>query len=101
MTKNTKTIKPEATSAKEVTTAESNKENTDGIATSKPEVFKLRVLEDDDAFEDFPADAYDECDPAVQADLVTDTHKWEDTWEDDDTTEDFATQLAHQIKLVR
>ncbi|KAJ3325704.1 hypothetical protein HDV06_003505 [Boothiomyces sp. JEL0866] len=46
------------------------------------------VLDDEDEFEDFP----------VQ-DSSTDLKqlpKWQDTWEDDDTTVDFAVQLAKE-----
>lgn len=52
--------------------------------TTKPQV----MLQDDDEFEDFPVkDATQK--PAQLP-------QWQDTWEDDDTTVDFAVQLQEQ-----
>lgn len=48
---------------------------------------KQVVLQDDDEFEDFP----------IQASHATEKSKqWQDTWEDEDQTEDFSKQLEKQ-----
>ncbi|KAJ3012963.1 hypothetical protein HKX48_005989 [Thoreauomyces humboldtii] len=46
------------------------------------------ALEEDDEFEDFPADAWE----ATEEDQRN-SHQWEDTWADDDEQEDLAAQL--------
>ncbi|KND03658.1 uncharacterized protein SPPG_08909 [Spizellomyces punctatus DAOM BR117] len=50
------------------------------------------MLEEDDEFEDFPADAWEE----TEDDQVT-LNQWEDTWADDDETEDFSVQLQSEM----
>ncbi|KAJ3033252.1 hypothetical protein HK097_004921 [Rhizophlyctis rosea] len=57
-------------------------------AESKKKI--ANALEEDDEFEDFPADAYDDGpDESLE-------HQWEDTWEDDQEEVDFAAQLKEQ-----
>ncbi|KAJ3149324.1 hypothetical protein HDU86_006959 [Geranomyces michiganensis] len=48
------------------------------------------ALEEDDDFEDFPADDWEETE---EEKLKLDSHQWEDTWADDDEGEDLAVQL--------
>ncbi|KAJ3115354.1 hypothetical protein HDU96_000781 [Phlyctochytrium bullatum] len=60
---------------------------------TKPQQPKKSALEEDDEFEDFPADeGWD--DFAAEEKL----HAWEDTWEDYDESEDFAKVLAAEHK---
>jgi len=52
-------------------------------------------LEEDDEFEDFPAEDWTE----ESSDLPSgNTHLWEESWDDDDTNEDFAQQLKEELK---
>ncbi|KAL5037939.1 26S proteasome complex subunit SEM1 [Batrachochytrium dendrobatidis] len=55
----------------------------------QPEV----ALEDDDDFEDFPAEPWTDADQELGS-----LHQWEDTWEDDDEAEDLAIQLKAEEK---
>ncbi|KAJ3091453.1 hypothetical protein HK102_000478 [Quaeritorhiza haematococci] len=56
-------------------------------AKKTPKVTKT-LIEEDDEFEDFPADDWE----ATEEDKAK-LHQWEDTWEDDEHAEDFAAQL--------
>ncbi|KAG5934477.1 hypothetical protein E4U19_004080 [Claviceps sp. Clav32 group G5] len=56
----------------------------------KPE--QKMVLGEDDEFEDFPVDDWpDEQTEAAQGGQTN--HLWEESWDDDDTTDDFSVQL--------
>ncbi|GAB7361046.1 hypothetical protein MBLNU230_g1086t1 [Neophaeotheca triangularis] len=52
---------------------------------------KPRVMEEDDEFEDFPTEDW----PASETVSAKNdqAHMWEETWDDDDTAEDFSVQL--------
>ncbi|KAG4092844.1 hypothetical protein H8356DRAFT_1701540 [Neocallimastix lanati (nom. inval.)] len=52
---------------------------------------KVNVLEDDDEFEDFPADEWED---------VKVEHQWQDTWEDDVNEDDFYTQLMNETEKI-
>ncbi|ORY72474.1 hypothetical protein LY90DRAFT_699954 [Neocallimastix californiae] len=52
---------------------------------------KVNVLEDDDEFEDFPADEWED---------VKVEHQWQDTWEDDVNEDDFYTQLMYYKNFI-
>ncbi|KAI8813112.1 hypothetical protein BJ742DRAFT_767726 [Cladochytrium replicatum] len=54
---------------------------------------KSVVVEDDDMFEDFPADDWEETEEDRKQ-----IHQWEDTWEDEDEVEDFEKQLAAEVE---
>ncbi|KAI8814011.1 hypothetical protein BJ742DRAFT_788182 [Cladochytrium replicatum] len=54
---------------------------------------KAVVVEDDDMFEDFPADDWEETEEDRKQ-----IHQWEDTWEDEDEVEDFQKQLAAEVE---
>ncbi|KAI9797603.1 MAG: hypothetical protein M1833_005386 [Piccolia ochrophora] len=57
------------------------------------------ALEEDDEFEDFPVEDWGPEDTDVPKD---NTHLWEESWDDDDTSEDFSAQLkwvAHDSNL--
>ncbi|KAK5717796.1 26S proteasome complex subunit [Elasticomyces elasticus] len=59
---------------------------------SKPlQAQKPTQLDEDDEFEDFPVEDWSkEEEVGVQA---SNTHLWEESWDDDDTSDDFSVQL--------
>ena len=59
---------------------------------SKPpaDAKKPAVLEEDDEFEDFPVEDWTEEETQIPN---GNAHLWEESWDDDDTNEDFAVQL--------
>ncbi|KAK9720073.1 26S proteasome complex subunit SEM1 [Basidiobolus ranarum] len=65
--------------------------NAPNPATSKPTqpVPHLDALEEDDEFEEFPAEDWNETEEDQ------DTHLWEDNWDDDDVEDDFSQQLRY------
>ncbi|KAL8738085.1 MAG: hypothetical protein Q9181_001071 [Wetmoreana brouardii] len=61
-------------------------------STMKDEQKPTAALEEDDEFEDFPVEDW----PAEDQEVPeggTSTHLWEESWDDDDTSEDFSKQL--------
>ncbi|KAJ9593462.1 hypothetical protein L9F63_014991 [Diploptera punctata] len=56
-------------------------------STNKPKV-DLGLLEEDDEFEEFPAEDEDEEDISV----------WEDNWDDDNVEDDFSKQLRAELE---
>jgi len=62
-------------------------------ASQKP----AAALEQDDEFEDFPVDDWTQEETEVPGD---NTHLWEESWDDDDTSEDFSAQLKEELKKV-
>ncbi|KAF1837199.1 hypothetical protein BDW02DRAFT_566247 [Decorospora gaudefroyi] len=54
-------------------------------------------LEEDDEFEDFPVEDWAEEETQIPA---GNTHLWEESWDDDDTNEDFAVQLREELKKL-
>ncbi|WPG99643.1 Hypothetical protein R9X50_00246200 [Acrodontium crateriforme] len=62
------------------------------LQTQKP----AAQLEEDDEFEDFPVENWaKEEEVGAQA---NNTHLWEESWDDDDTTDDFSMQLKEELK---
>ncbi|KAH7130753.1 26 proteasome-like protein complex subunit Sem1 [Dendryphion nanum] len=55
-------------------------------------------LEEDDEFEDFPIEDWTEDDTQVPA--GGNTHLWEESWDDDDTSDDFSVQLREELKKL-
>jgi len=55
-------------------------------------------LEEDDEFEDFPVE--DWAKEEEVGSKTANTHLWEESWDDDDTTDDFSIQLKEQIKKM-
>ncbi|KAA6411188.1 MAG: DSS1 SEM1 domain-containing [Lasallia pustulata] len=56
------------------------------------------ALEEDDEFEDFPVEDW----PQEDAEIPEgNTHLWEESWDDDDTSEDFSKQLKEELKKVK
>ncbi|KXL48085.1 hypothetical protein M433DRAFT_2998 [Acidomyces richmondensis BFW] len=55
-------------------------------------------LEEDDEFEDFPVEDWaKEEEVGAQA---NNTHLWEESWDDDDTTDDFSVQLKEELRKM-
>ncbi|KAF2272563.1 uncharacterized protein EI97DRAFT_470279 [Westerdykella ornata] len=54
-------------------------------------------LEEDDEFEDFPIEDWQEEDTQLPG---GNAHLWEESWDDDDTNEDFAVQLREELKKL-
>ncbi|PVH95928.1 hypothetical protein DM02DRAFT_675127 [Periconia macrospinosa] len=54
-------------------------------------------LEEDDEFEDFPVEDWTEEESQIPGGT---THLWEESWDDDDTSEDFAVQLREELKKL-
>merc|ERR1712093_734907 len=55
------------------------------------------ALEEDDEFEDSPVENWTQEETEVPGD---NTHLWEESWDDDDTSEDFSAQLKEELKKV-
>jgi len=70
---------------------------TDKSADSTKETKPAAALEEDDEFEDFPVENWTQEDTEVPGD---NTHLWEESWDDDDTSEDFSAQLKEELKKV-
>ncbi|EME87591.1 uncharacterized protein MYCFIDRAFT_169388 [Pseudocercospora fijiensis CIRAD86] len=60
-------------------------------------------LEEDDEFEDFPRKLMHGVDWAKEEEVgqqAGNTHLWEESWDDDDTTDEFSTQLKEELKKM-
>ncbi|KAL1842357.1 hypothetical protein VTJ49DRAFT_5525 [Mycothermus thermophilus] len=92
----------------------SQKKDDKPTAESKPEApateqqRKPASLEEDDEFEDFPVEGLfspfrhwdqEETEAGAGAGDAT-QHLWEESWDDDDTSDDFSTQLKEELKKV-
>merc|ERR1711962_1089279 len=53
----------------------------------------LGMLEEDDDFEEFPAEDWDE-----KEENMDDIHVWEDDWDDDNVEDDFSLQLRAELE---
>ncbi|KAJ9647802.1 26S proteasome complex subunit [Coniosporium apollinis] len=56
----------------------------------KDQLKPAATLEEDDEFEDFPAEDWQQEDTEIPG---GNTHLWEESWDDDDTNGDFSAQL--------
>ncbi|KAF3909813.1 hypothetical protein ABW21_db0202410 [Orbilia brochopaga] len=61
--------------------------------TKDPKAVK-KMLEEDDEFEDFPAEEWEEDDTEVPPHGGK-PNLWEESWDDDDLSEDFSKQLKY------
>ncbi|EHL02396.1 hypothetical protein GLAREA_12288 [Glarea lozoyensis ATCC 20868] len=77
--------------------AAANKATQDKTADAAKDVKPAAALEEDDEFEDFPVENWTKEDTEVPGD---NTHLWEESWDDDDTSEDFSAQLKEELKKV-
>ncbi|KAF2496176.1 hypothetical protein BU16DRAFT_561009 [Lophium mytilinum] len=57
----------------------------------------IAALEEDDEFEDFPVEDWTEEDTQLPG---GNTHLWEESWDDDDTNDEFSVQLKEELKRV-
>ncbi|KAK5110352.1 hypothetical protein LTR62_006060 [Meristemomyces frigidus] len=55
-------------------------------------------LEEDDEFEDFPVEDWTK-EEEVSAQQAN-THLWEESWDDDDTNDEFSVQLKEELKKM-
>ncbi|OAR01940.1 hypothetical protein LLEC1_05888 [Akanthomyces lecanii] len=65
-----------------------------------PKEIKSTALGEDDEFEDFPVDDWPEDQTEAAQGSGQTKHLWEESWDDDDTTDDFSTQLKEELKKV-
>jgi len=70
----------------------------DPAATTKEPQKPVAALEEDDEFEDFPVEDWPQEDAEVPG---GNTHLWEESWDDDDTSEDFSKQLKEELEKVK
>ncbi|MCJ1298216.1 26S proteasome complex subunit [Hypocenomyce scalaris] len=66
--------------------------------TLKDQQKPAAALEEDDEFEDFPVEDWPQEDAEIPG---GNTHLWEESWDDDDTSEDFSKQLKEELKKVK
>jgi len=71
--------------------------SSDKTADPSKDVKPAAALEEDDEFEDFPVENWTQEETEVPGD---NTHLWEESWDDDDTSEDFSAQLREELKKV-
>lgn len=77
-------------SAKPTSTDTKPSTSTDADAKKPTTTATTQQLEEDDEFEDFPVEDWTEEETQVPG---GNAHLWEESWDDDDTSEDFAVQL--------
>ncbi|KAK8196602.1 26S proteasome complex subunit [Zalaria obscura] len=65
-----------------------SKDSSQPLSAQKP----AAQLEEDDEFEDFPVEDWPE-EEELGASGAAKTHLWEESWDDDDTSDDFSAQL--------
>ncbi|KAL8995238.1 MAG: hypothetical protein Q9169_004974 [Polycauliona sp. 2 TL-2023] len=66
----------------------------------KDEQKPAAALEEDDEFEDFPVEDWPVEEQEVPGESGS-THLWEESWDDDDTSEDFSKQLKAELDKVK
>ncbi|KAM3504619.1 hypothetical protein MY11210_008290 [Beauveria gryllotalpidicola] len=74
--------------------------NAAGEQQQPPKETKAAALGEDDEFEDFPVDDWPEDQTEAAQGSGQTKHLWEESWDDDDTTDDFSTQLKEELKKV-
>nr|XP_048305494.1 26S proteasome complex subunit SEM1-like [Myodes glareolus] len=60
--------------------------------SEKKQPVDLGLLEEDDEFEEFPAEDW------AGLDEDEDAHVWEDNWDDDNVEDDFSNQLRAELE---
>ncbi|EEQ30986.1 26S proteasome complex subunit [Microsporum canis] len=70
--------------------------------TARPEKVQnpSAPLEEDDEFEDFPVEDWPQEEAEAPNGGSGNDHLWEESWDDDDASEDFSKQLAEELKKV-
>jgi len=77
--------------------AQTSKASTTDKKEATKDTKPAAALEEDDEFEDFPVENWAQEEAEVPGD---NTHLWEESWDDDDTSEDFSAQLKEELKKV-
>ncbi|KAK4141761.1 DSS1/SEM1 family-domain-containing protein [Dichotomopilus funicola] len=77
----------------------------DNVAEPKPDQQptveqKSAALEEDDEFEDFPVEDWEPEETEAANGSGAPQHLWEESWDDDDTSDDFSAQLKEELKKV-
>jgi len=73
------------------------KDNSQPLAPQKP----TAQLEEDDEFEDFPVEDWPtEEEVGTAGSGAGTTHLWEESWDDDDTSDEFSAQLREELKKM-
>jgi len=88
-----------SSSTKDTSSSNSKDKDTsaEASATAKDAQAPPAKLEEDDEFEDFPAEDWTE----ENTDLPSgNMHLWEESWDDDDTNDDFSAQLKEELKKL-
>nr|QGW56754.1 26S proteasome complex subunit SEM1-like protein [Halichondria panicea] len=67
----------------------------DSVSLSKPTKTEQSLFEEDDDFEEFPAEDWDE-----REEDGTDKQLWEDNWDDDNVEDDFSCQLRAELERL-
>ncbi|KJZ71366.1 Putative 26S proteasome complex subunit sem-1 [Hirsutella minnesotensis 3608] len=70
-------------------------------AKPAPEQKATTALGEDDEFEDFPVDDWPEDQTEAAQGSGEAKHLWEESWDDDDTSDDFSAQLKSVTPLTR
>ncbi|KAI9775971.1 MAG: 26S proteasome complex subunit [Geoglossum umbratile] len=66
--------------------------------TNKEQQKPAATLEEDDEFEDFPLEDWDA--EGAEVSGSGNAHLWEESWDDDDSSEEFSAQLKEELKKV-
>ncbi|KAF1356752.1 DSS1/SEM1 family-domain-containing protein [Delphinella strobiligena] len=76
-------------------TVSDSKDDSKPLAPQKP----VAQLEEDDEFEDFPVEDWP-AEEELGASGAGTTHLWEESWDDDDTSNEFSVQLKEELKKM-
>ncbi|KAI9738916.1 MAG: 26S proteasome complex subunit [Claussenomyces sp. TS43310] len=79
------------------TTKGTSNDSTSSASGPAKDTKPAAALEEDDEFEDFPVEDWPQEDAEGPGDKA---HLWEESWDDDDTSEDFSAQLKEELKKV-
>ncbi|KAI9051136.1 hypothetical protein LZ554_005238 [Drepanopeziza brunnea f. sp. 'monogermtubi'] len=90
---------PAPGAAKATTSTDKSKSAADAAAKDNTTAKPTAALEEDDEFEDFPVENWTQEEAEVPGSSGN-THLWEESWDDDDTSEDFSAQLKEELKKV-
>ncbi|KHJ33092.1 putative 26 proteasome complex subunit [Erysiphe necator] len=75
-----------------------NTSGSDNPGTQETKQVGATTLEEDDEFEDFPVENWG---PEETEGANNNLNLWEESWDDDDASEDFSTQLKEELKKVQ
>ncbi|CAF9930492.1 MAG: hypothetical protein GOMPHAMPRED_005673 [Gomphillus americanus] len=87
-----------ASSSSAAETAKLQDHKPDSSTPNKDAEKQAITLEEDDEFEDFPVEDWGPEDTEVASGSA---HLWEESWDDDDTSDDFSKQLKEELDKVK